>query len=152
MLNDDMDFQGRYRFKFSFQNMFMNIEVVSEWQHNIITDVGRAMIANTLTGLSVNKIQGMAVGTGTNSAIAGDTALGAETVRKAVTPSVANGNMTFNAGFTISEINGTTEVGLTTNSSSGGILVTRSVYSNGAINLPSGALSIDYVIETSNGS
>lgn len=143
---------GKYRLNISFQTMFCNLNITTEWEHNLITDVGRTLISNLLAGLSTDSIKGMAVGTGTTAAANGDNVLGAEKVRKGVTPSVAGGNVTFKSDFSASEINGTTEVGLVTNTTSGGLLVTRSVHSNGAINMPSnGGLSMEYVINTANG-
>lgn len=86
---------------------------------NLVVTVGKGLLSGLLTGLGVTPVLYMALGTGSNAAAAGDTALQTEIVadggqRKAATVSqqtVSTTNDTaryvasyeFTAGFTISE-------------------------------------------------
>lgn len=107
---------------------------------NLVVDVGKAWIANRITG-AANPMTHIAAGTGSAAAAAGNTALGVEIFRKAVT--VAGGTpssntVAFEVTFAAGEATGAlTEVGLF-DAASNGTMLARSVfaeYNKGALDL-----------------
>jgi hypothetical protein len=97
---------------------------------NIVTTAGKTFIASRMAGTSSNVMSHMAVGTGNTAAAVGDTTLGAESYRAALTSTTPSTNTvqyvaTFAAG------NGTgalTEAGIF-NASSSGTMLCRTVFS-----------------------
>lgn len=83
VLNESLGIKGRIRF--TFQNVVTGETRVSEY-HNIVVTSGKTMIAQRLaqTGNDCNITYG-AVGTDATAPLAGDTTLGTELARKAVT-------------------------------------------------------------------
>lgn len=113
--------------------------------HNLVTSAGQAAVAGLINGVITNAFEHIAIGTGTNAAAIGDTALQTEITTgggarapgttSRVTTDVTNDTaqvvltFTFSAGFAV------TEAGLL-DSLSGGVLLARQVFS--ALNVVSG--------------
>lgn len=97
---------------------------------NLVVTTGKTFIASRMVGVASNVISHMAVGTGATAAAAGDTALGAESARVAITSGTASGAVatyvaTFPAGTGTAAL---TEAGLL-NAASSGTLLCRTVFS-----------------------
>lgn len=127
------------------------------WRKNIITDVGLAAIIRLVfSGLSESKFGYLAIGTGTTSESASDTALEAEIARKAATVTQTTTSITDDTALleaTFSSADGLTgsdnvsETGIF-NAASGGILLARKVFSAVPINWDAGdTLTIRYYVQ-----
>jgi len=127
------------------------------WRKNIITNVGLAAIIRLVfSGLTETKFGYLAIGTGTASESATDTALDNEVKRKAatisqttttVTGDTALCEATFSSTDTLSGTMNITEAGIF-NASSGGILLARKVFSAIPINWDAGdTLTIRYYVQ-----
>lgn len=97
---------------------------------NLVVTTGKGFIASRMVGTAAAVISHMAVGTGATAAAAGDTALGAESARVAITSGTASGAVatyvaTFPAGTGTAAL---TEAGLL-NAASAGTLLCRTVFS-----------------------
>jgi hypothetical protein len=98
---------------------------------NLVTLAGRNLVRDHLTIGSNAVLSHYAVGTGTTAAIAGDTALGNELLRDAVTQRDTNDGeivVTFYLSSTQGNGNDLTEAGVFT-AASGGVLFARTVFS-----------------------
>lgn len=98
--------------------------------HNLVVDVGLDFIASRMKDGTATVMSHMAVGTGTTAAAAGNTALGTEAARVALTSTTVTGNdvvyvASFGAGTGTGAL---TEAGIL-NNSSGGTLLCRTVFS-----------------------
>ena len=117
---------------------------------NLITTVGKAFIADQLsTTPGSTKMTHMAIGTGTGAAAAGDTTLGTELDRNAVTSSTDSGAvLTVVGDWAAGDGTGAiTEAGIL-NAASSGTLLCRSVFA--AINKAAGdTLSLSWAITIS---
>ncbi len=113
---------------------------------NLITNVGLAIAAGQLNGVTTAPVTAIAIGTGTTAAAAADTALqteattnggarGAATTSR-VTTTVTNDTSQWVKTFTFSGTFAITEEGLLDNNTSGGNLLARQVFS--AVNVVSG--------------
>lgn len=120
---------------------------------NIIPTVGRAAIANALTDVTPSPsslvITHMALGSGTNSPVNGDTTLQTEVYRNAIASITNASNVAYATGFfSTTETSGTyREVGLFIAGS--GTANTGTLLSRSAINITKSAvetLTIDYTI------
>ena len=127
------------------------------WRKNIVTNVGLAEIIRLVfEGLTGTKFGYLAIGTGTTSEAASDTALEAEIARKSAsvtqtTTTVADDTALLEATFSSADgLSGTdnvSEAGIF-NASSGGILLARKVFSAVPINWDAGdTLTIRYYIQ-----
>lgn len=151
MKHNGFAYIGKYKFRNFVQLPTGRIEVLdeSDWQTNLVTDAGRALLQSRIAANTQEPIKAMAVGTGTNVPLLANTTLQTETVRKATTYTVdgtPNWKTIFNALFSASEINGATEIGLLNSTTTGGTLVTRSKFS-AAISIPDGSnMGIDYAL------
>tara|TARA_R110002012_G_scaffold83360_3_gene209816 strand:- start:1628 stop:2065 length:438 start_codon:yes stop_codon:yes gene_type:complete len=97
---------------------------------NIVVTTGKAYIASRMKDASATAMSHMAIGTGTGSAAAGNTALGTEAGRVALTSTTVTSNAvayvaTFPAGTGTGAV---TEAGIL-NASSSGTLLCRTVFS-----------------------
>jgi len=97
---------------------------------NLVVTTGKGFIASRMVGTAAAVISHMAVGTGATAAAAGDTALGSESARVAITSGTASGVVatyvaTFPAGTGTAAL---TEAGLL-NAGSAGTLLCRTVFS-----------------------
>jgi hypothetical protein len=117
------------------------------WRKNIITNVGLAAIIRLVfSGLTETKFGYLAIGTGTTSESANDTALQSEVKRKAatitqttttVTGDTALNEATFSSADGLSGTMNISEAGIF-NASTGGILLARKVFSAIPINWDAG--------------
>tara|TARA_R100000315_G_C5229722_1_gene140676 strand:+ start:1685 stop:2095 length:411 start_codon:yes stop_codon:yes gene_type:complete len=107
----------------------LNGEVVREVD-NLVVTAGKGFVASRMAGTSANVMSHMAIGTGSTAAAAGDTALGNEAARTALTSTNVSGAVvtyvdTFAAGTGTGAI---TEAAIL-NASSGGTMLCRTVFS-----------------------
>lgn len=117
--------------------------------HNLVVDTGLDFIASRMKDATATAMSHMAVGTGSTAAAAGNTTLGTEAARVALTSTTVTGNdvvyvATFGAGTGTGAL---TEAGIL-NNSSGGTLLCRTVFA--AINKgASDTLSVTWTITIS---
>ena len=107
----------------------INGKVVKEID-NLVVTVGKNHVASRMAGVAQGVMSHMAVGTGNTAAAVGDTALGAESARVALTSysatnAVVTAVATFPAGTGTAAL---TEAGIL-NASSSGTLLCRTVFS-----------------------
>ena len=116
---------------------------------NLVVTVGKNYIASRMVGTSSTVMSHMAIGTGTGTPIAGDTTLGTEAGRVALTAFTASTN-TVTATATFSAGTGTgaiTEAGIL-NGSSGGTLLCRTTFP--VVNKAAGdSIAITWVVTVS---
>jgi len=121
MLNDGLKLTGKL-------SIAINDEVVKEVP-NLVVTAGKNYVADRIKNNST-VMSHMAIGTGSTAAAAGDTALGSQTARTALTSTTVTDNEivyvdTFPAGTGTGAI---TEAGIF-NASSGGTMLCRTVFS-----------------------
>ena len=121
MLNDGLKLTGKL-------SIAINDEVVQEVP-NLVVTAGKNYVADRIKNNST-VMSHMAIGTGSTAAAAGNTALGSESARTALTSSTVTDNEivyvdTFAAGVGTGAI---TEAGIF-NASSGGTMLCRTVFS-----------------------
>lgn len=127
------------------------------WRKNIITDVGLAAIIRLVfSGLTETKFGYLAIGTGTTTEAATDTALEVEIARKAasvtqttttITDDTALLEATFSSADGLTGSHNVSETGVF-NASTGGILLARKVFTAVPINWDAGdMLTIRYYIQ-----
>lgn len=106
----------------------LNDEVVQEIP-NLVVASGKAFVASRMKDTTKSAMSHMAVGTGSTAAAAGDSALGSEAARVALTSSTVSSNtITYVATFSAGTGTGAlTEAGLF-NASSAGDLLCRTVF------------------------
>jgi len=106
----------------------VNDEVIQEVP-NLVVTAGKGFVASRMKDATTNAMSHMAIGTNTASAAAGDTGLGAEAARVALTSTTVSSNTityvaTFGTGVGTGAI---TEAGLF-NASSSGTMLCRTVF------------------------
>ncbi len=119
---------------------------VDRLEKNLVVTTGKEWIASRMVGTAANTMGYMAVGTDATSPASGDTTLGAEVARVAVTSQTASTNtVTYVATFSAGTGTGAlTEAGLF-NANSAGTMLSRTTYS--VINKGSGdEMTITWVI------
>jgi len=99
---------------------------------NLVVTAGLGFIASRMTGTAANVMSHMAIGTGSTAAAAGNTALGTESARVALTSTTVTGPAvayvaSFPAG-TPATLTGIQEAGIF-NASSSGTMLCRTVFS-----------------------
>lgn len=116
---------------------------------NLVVTVGKNYIASRMVGTASTVMSHMAIGTGTGTPIAGDTALGTEAGRVSLTAFTASTN-TVTATATFAAGTGTgaiTEAGIL-NASSGGTLMCRTTFP--VVNKAAGdSIAITWVVTVS---
>ena len=122
MINDGLKMKGRL-------TIALNDEVVQEVD-NLVVTTGKNYVASRMKDATATAMSHMAIGTGSTAAAAGDTALGSEAARTALTSTTVTNNEvayvdTFAAGTGTGAI---TEAGLF-NASSAGTMLCRTVFS-----------------------
>jgi hypothetical protein len=122
MIIDDLKLKGRLA-------IAINGETVSEVD-NIVVTTGKGYVASRMKDATATAMSHMGIGTGSTAAAAGDTALGSQSVRSALTSTTVNTNevtyvATFSAGSGTGAI---TEAGIF-NASSSGTMLCRTVFS-----------------------
>ena len=97
---------------------------------NLVVDTGLDYIASRMKDASATAMSHMAIGTGSTAAAAGNTALGSEAARQALTSTTVTSNaVAYVASFAAGTGTGAiTEAGIL-NNSSGGSLLCRTVFS-----------------------
>lgn len=122
-MNDSFTLKGTVQF-FKNGELFQTV-------NNLVVDAGKTWILNTIKAGTGTAMSHIAVGSGTNAAVAGDTALQTEITRVTLTTAggvVAGTAITFTATFNAGVGTGTwSEAGIL-NNSSGGTLLARTVY------------------------
>ena len=115
---------------------------------NLVVTTGKNFIASRMKDASATAMTHMAIGTGSTSAAAGNTALGSEAGRVALTSTVTDNAVAYVASFPAGTGTGAiTEAGLL-NASSSGTLLCRTVFS--VINKASGdTLGITWTVTVS---
>ena len=127
MINDLIKVTGELKITVTNPEGNVKQEVVV---HNLVVTTGKNLIASRLKDTTDAAMSHMAIGTGSTAAAAGDTALGSEAGRVALTSTTVTTNSvayvaSFGAGTGTGAI---TEAGLL-NASSGGTLLCRTVFS-----------------------
>jgi len=122
MLKDTLEMKGHLA-------IAVNGEVVREVP-NLVVTAGKGYVASRMKDATTTAMSHMAIGTSATSAAAGNTALGSEADRQALTSTTVSNNeieyvATFGAGDGTGAI---TEAGVL-NASSGGTMLCRTVFS-----------------------
>lgn len=108
----------------------INNEIVKEVDNLVVTD-GKEFVASRMKDTTDGAMSHMAIGTGSTAAAAGDSALGSESARVALTSTTVSSNViTYVATFpanTPSSAAAITEAGLL-NASSAGTMLCRTVF------------------------
>ncbi|OUW93090.1 MAG: hypothetical protein CBD88_07555 [Flavobacteriales bacterium TMED228] len=122
MLRDNMKLVGKL-------SIAVNDEIVQE-VNNLVVTTGKNYVASRIKDTTAAAMSHMAIGTGSTSPAAGDTTLGTETARVALTSTtVTNADVAYVASFGAGTGTGAiTEAGLF-NSSSAGTLFCRTTFS-----------------------
>ena len=122
MLNDNFKLIGDL-------SIAINGKVVQEVD-NLVVTTGKNFVASRMKDATATAMSHMAIGTGTSAAAAGDTALGTEAARQALTSTTVTTNeVAYVASFAAGTGTGAiTEAGLL-NAASGGTLLCRTVFS-----------------------
>ena len=107
----------------------LNGEIVDEID-NLVVTAGKGYVASRMKDATATAMSHMAVGTNSSAAAAGDTALGAEAGRVALTStSVSGAIVTYVATFAAGTGTGSLTEAAILNASSGGTMLCRTVYS-----------------------
>jgi hypothetical protein len=122
MLNDDLTLKGHL-------SIAINGDVVSEVP-NLVVSAGKAFVASRMKDSTSNAMSHMAIGTGSATPAAGNTALGSQSHRSTLTSTTVSSNViTYVASFGAGDGTGAiTEAGLF-NASSGGDMLCRTTFS-----------------------
>lgn len=121
-INDALKMKGRLQ-------IHVNDELVQEVD-NLVVTAGKGYVASRMKDTSATAMSHMAIGSGSTAAAAGDTALGNELGRVALTSTTVSGAVvTYVASFPAGTGTGAvTEAGIL-NASSSGTLLCRTVFS-----------------------
>lgn len=123
MLQENLKLTGKL-------SIAINDEVVKEVDNLVVTD-GKEFVASRMKDTTDAAMSHMAIGTGSTAAAAGDSALGSESARVALTSTTVSSNtITYVATFpanTPSSAAAITEAGLL-NASSSGTMLCRTVF------------------------
>jgi hypothetical protein len=122
MIKDDFKLKGKL-------SIAINDEVVKEVDNLVVTD-GKEFVASRMKDATATAMSHMAIGTGSTAAAAGNSALGSQSARVALTSTtVTNAEVAYVATFGAGTGTGAiTEAGLF-NASSGGTMLCRTVFS-----------------------
>jgi len=118
---DDLKLTGRL-------SIALNGEVVQEVD-NLVVTTGKNFVASRMKDATASAMSHMAIGTGSTAAAAGDTGLGSESARTALTSTtVTNNEIAYVDNFAAGTGTGAiTEAGIF-NASSGGSMLCRTVF------------------------
>ena len=127
MINDSIKVTGELKLTLTRPDGHVKHEVIIP---NLVVTTGKNYIASRMKDASATAMSHMAIGTGSTSAAAGDTALGSEAGRVALTSTtVSTNNVAYVATFPAGTGTGAiTEAGIL-NASSSGTLLCRTVFS-----------------------
>ena len=126
MINDSIKVTGELKLTLTRPDGNVKHEVIIP---NLVVTTGKNYIASRMKDASATAMSHMAIGTGTNAAAAGNTTLGSEAGRVALTSTtVSNSDVAYVATFAAGTGTGAiTEAGIL-NASSGGTLLCRTVF------------------------
>jgi hypothetical protein len=148
MIKDDLTLKGRLDIVVTAQDGTVKQR---ESVKNLVVTTGKNFVASRMAGTSASVMSHMAIGTGSVAAATGDTTLGSESARVALTSTTVTDNdvvyvATFSAG-TPSSSAAITEAAIL-NASSGGAMLCRTVFAQ--INKgTSDSLSISWTVSAS---
>ena len=127
MINDSIKVTGELKLTLTRPDGHVKHEVIIP---NLVVTTGKNYIASRIKDASATAMTHMAIGTGSTAAAAGDTALGSEAGRVALTSTtVSTNNIAYVATFPAGTGTGAiTEAGIL-NASSSGTLLCRTVFS-----------------------
>ncbi len=127
MINDSIEVTGELKLTLTRPDGHVKHEVIIP---NLVVTTGKNYIASRMKDASATAMTHMAIGTGSTAAAAGDTALGSEAGRVALTSTtVSTNNVAYVATFAAGTGTGAiTEAGIL-NASSSGTLLCRTVFS-----------------------
>ena len=127
MINDSIEVTGELKLTLTRPDGHVKHEVIIP---NLVVTTGKNYIASRMKDASATAMTHMAIGTGSTAAAAGNTALGSEAGRVALTSTtVSTNNVAYVATFAAGTGTGAiTEAGIL-NASSGGTLLCRTVFS-----------------------
>lgn len=127
MINDSIEVTGELKLTLTRPDGHVKHEVIIP---NLVVTAGKNYIASRMKDASATAMTHMAIGTGSTAAAAGDTALGSEAGRVALTSTtVSTNNVAYVATFPAGTGTGAiTEAGIL-NASSSGTLLCRTVFS-----------------------
>ena len=126
MINDSIKVTGELKLTLTRPDGYVKHEVIIP---NLVVTTGKNYIASRMKDASATAMSHMAIGTGSTAAAAGNTALGSEAGRVALTSTtVSNSDVAYVATFPAGTGTGAiTEAGIL-NASSGGTLLCRTVF------------------------
>ena len=126
MINDSIKVTGELKLTLTRPDGHVKHEVIIP---NLVVTTGKNYIASRMKDASATAMSHMSIGTGSTAAAAGDTALGSEAGRVALTSTtVSTSNVAYVATFPAGTGTGAiTEAGIL-NASSGGTLLCRTVF------------------------
>lgn len=148
MIKDDLTLKGRLDIVVTAQDGTVKQR---ESVKNLVVTTGKSFVASRMAGTSASVMSHMAIGTGSVAAATGDTTLGSESARVALTSTTVTDNdvvyvATFSAGTPASSA-AITEAAIL-NASSGGTMLCRTVFAQ--INKgTSDSLSISWTVSAS---
>ena len=122
MIKDDFKLKGKLA-------IALNGDVVQEVD-NLVVTAGKGYVASRIKDASATAMSHMAIGSGSTSAAAGDTALGSELGREALTSTNVSGAVvTYVATFAAGTGTGAVTEAALLNASSSGTMLCRTVFS-----------------------
>jgi len=121
-INDQLQLKGHLQ-------IHLNDELVQDID-NLVVTAGKNLVASRLVGTSSGVMSHMAIGSGTTSAAAGNTALGTELGRVSLTSGTASSAVvTYVATFAAGTGTGAVTEAALLNASSSGTMLARTVFS-----------------------
>ncbi len=121
-INDQLQLKGHLQ-------IHLNDELVQDID-NLVVTAGKNLVASRLVGTSSGVMSHMAIGSGTTSAAAGNTALGSELGRVSLTSGTASSAVvTYVATFAAGTGTGAVTEAALLNASSSGTMLARTVFS-----------------------
>ena len=122
MLNDGLKLTGKL-------TIALNDEIVQEVP-NLVVTAGKGYVASRMKDASATAMSHMAIGTGSTAAAAGNTALGSESARTALTSTTVSGaDIVYVDTFAAGTGTGAVTEAAILNASSGGTMLCRTVFS-----------------------
>jgi len=122
MLNDDLKLTGKL-------TIAINGETVKEVP-NLVVTAGKGYVASRMKDASATAMSHMAIGSGDTAAAAGQTALGTELARTALTSTTVSGaDIVYVDTFAAGTGTGAVKEAAILNASSGGTMLCRTVFS-----------------------
>ena len=122
MINDDLKLKGKLAIS-------LNGKIIQEVD-NLVVTAGKGYVASRMKDTTATAMSHMAIGSGSTAAAAGDTALGNQLGRVALTSTTVSGAVvTYVASFPAGTGTGAVTEAAILNASSGGTMLCRTVFS-----------------------